>query len=199
MSDASAKLEALYQKDRPYKEGIAKLRELVLQTELKETLKWGAAVYTIDNKNVLGIMSFKSHFGLWFFYGCYLKDPGKVLENAQEGKTKAMRHWKFQSVQEIPAQKVLAYVKEAIENQKNGLEWIPERTKKTIVPPELKEAFKKNTALTTSFKSLAPYKQREYCEYIDSAKQDKTRQARLYKIIPMILEGLSLNDKYRKS
>ncbi len=197
MADATAKLEAYYAKEGPFKEGIANLRELALQTELEETVKWGAPVYTINNKNVLGIIAFKSYFGLWFYNGCYLKDPEKVLKNAQEGKTKAMRHWKFQSVQEIPPQKVLEYMKEAIENQKNGLEWIPERTKKTIISPELKEAFKKNANLAAMFKTLAPYKQREYCEYIDTAKQDKTKQTRLEKIIPMILEGYSFNDKYR--
>ncbi|NNJ87831.1 MAG: hypothetical protein HKP53_00390 [Eudoraea sp.] len=197
MAKLASKLEVFYAKEGPYKEGLAKLRELALQTDLEETLKWGAPVYTINNKNVLGIIAFKSYFGLWFYNGCYLKDPEKVLENAQEGKTKAMRHWKFQSVQEIPTQKVLSYIKEAIENQKNGLEWIPERTKKTIIPPELKEAITKNAALSASFKSLAPYKQREYCEYIATAKQEKTKQTRLKKIIPMILEGHGFNDKYR--
>lgn len=197
MAETTAKLEAYYEKEGPYKEGLARLRELALQTELEETVKWGAPVYTINNKNVLGIIAFKSYFGLWFFNGCYLKDPAKVLENAQEGKTKAMRHWKFQSVEEIPTQKVLAYIREAIDNQKNGLEWIPDRRKKTIIPPELKEVFKKNAALSTSFKTLAPYKQREYCEYIDTAKQQKTKQTRLAKILPMILEGYGFNDKYR--
>ncbi len=197
MAEATAKLEAYYAKEGPFKEGIAKLRELALQTELEETVKWGSPVYTINNKNVLGIIAFKSYFGLWFYNGCYLKDPGKVLENAQEGKTKAMRHWKFQSRQDIPVQKVLAYMKEAIENQKNGLVWKPERTKRTIISPELKEAFKKNANLSAMFKTLAPYKQREYCEYIDTAKQIKTKQSRLEKIIPMILKGKSFNDKYR--
>lgn len=199
MPDIGVKLEAFYAKDGPYKEGIGILRKLALQTELKETLKWGAPVYTINNKNVLGIMAFRSHFGLWFFNGCYLKDPDKVLENAQQGKTKAMRHWKFYSVEEIPAKKVLVYVAEAIENQKKGLVWMTEKSKKSIIPPQLKEIFHKNASLMASFETLAPYKQREYCEYLDSAKQEKTKQNRLQKIIPMILKGHSLHDKYRKS
>ena len=199
MPGKSEKLEAFYAKEHPYKEGIGILRALALQTEVEETLKWGAPVYALKKKNIFGIIAFKSYFGLWFFNGCFLADPEKVLENAQEGKTKAMRHWKFQSAQEIPTQQVLAYMKEAIENQKQGKEWIPERTKKTIIPSELKAALKKDPSLQASFKSLAPYKQREYCEYIDTAKQDKTKQARLQKILPMILEGYSFNDKYRNS
>jgi uncharacterized protein YdeI (YjbR/CyaY-like superfamily) len=199
MSGHTEKLEAFYAKERPFKEGIGILRELALQTELEETVKWGAPVYTLNNKNIFGIIAFKSYFGIWFFNGCFMTDPEKVLENAQEGKTKAMRHWKFQSAHEIPPKKVMAYIKEAIENQKQGKEWVPERTKKTIIPSELKAALKKDPSLQASFKSLAPYKQREYCEYIETAKQNRTKQARLQKILPMILEGYGFNDKYSNS
>jgi uncharacterized protein YdeI (YjbR/CyaY-like superfamily) len=197
MGDAKAKIEAFYARERPFKQGIAELRKLVLETELEERLKWGSPVYTIDNKNVLGITAFKSYFGLWFFNGCYLRDPGKVLENAQEGKTKAMRHWKFGSTDEIDQKAVLEYIKEAIENQKKGRIWVPERTKKTEIPPELKVELKKDAGLAKAFKALAPYKQREFCEYIATAKQEKTKLSRLKKIVPMITAGASFNDRYR--
>lgn len=90
--DNAEKLNAFYDKEHPFKDGIALLRNLAKQTEFVETLKWGAPIYTIDNKNVMGIMAFKEHFGLWFFNGVFLKDPNGILVNAQEGKTKAMRH-----------------------------------------------------------------------------------------------------------
>ena len=44
---------------------------------------------------------------------------------------------------------------------------------------------------------LTPGKQREYAEYIQTAKQDATKQTRLEKITPMILKGVGLNDKYK--
>ncbi len=93
--DISEKTEAYFAKERPFKSGLALLRELALKTELQETFKWSTPVYTIDGKNVLGITSFKDHFGVWFFNGVFLKDPKNVMVNAQEGKTKSMRHWKF--------------------------------------------------------------------------------------------------------
>jgi uncharacterized protein YdeI (YjbR/CyaY-like superfamily) len=192
------KIEAFYAKEQPFKEGIATLRELALKTEFKETLKWGAPVYTINNKNVLGIMCFKHHFGIWFFNGVFLSDPKKVLQNAQDGKTKAMRHWRFNDINDIDKNAVLAYMQEAIENQKKGVEHKPERTKKSIVIPEiLAESLNNNRTLKNKFDALSPYKQREFCEHIISAKQEKTKLSRLEKIIPMVEAGIGLNDKYK--
>ena len=195
---SSEKIEAYYAKQQPFKAGIAVLREIVLKSGMGETLKWGSPVYTVEGKNVLGILAFKNHFGIWFFNGVFLSDPKKVLQNAQEGKTKAMRHWKFKANDAIDPAAVMAYVQEAIANQKKGLVLKAEKnTKKAVIPALLGQAFESNTALKNKFDSLSPGKQREYCEYISSAKQEKTKASRLDKIIPMILEGAGLNDMYR--
>lgn len=137
---------------------------------------------------------FKNHFVLWFFNGVFLKDPEGVLVAAQKG-TKAMRHWKFRSRDELNPSSVLAYMEEA--TSKKGLEHRPERTKKIEIPQLLAAALSHDKALHQAFNALAPYKQREYCEYIGSAKQEKTRQSRLTKCLPLIREGVSLNEKYR--
>ena len=98
------------------------LRELILSTELIETVKWGIPVYKINDKNVLGIAAFKSYVGLWFYNGSFLKDEAGVLVNASEGVTKAMRQWRFTSLDEIDDKLVLKYLHEAIQNQKQGKE-----------------------------------------------------------------------------
>ena len=85
-----------------------------------------------------------------------------------------------------------------MKNQKLGKEIKPERKSKTVdVPAELTEVFNKNSELKKAFNSLTPGKQREYCEYIASAKREVTKTSRLEKIIPMIEQGIGLNDKYR--
>ena len=78
-------------KKRDHKKELTKLRKIIKTTELVETKKWGAPVYTIDGKNIVGIAAFKSYVGLWFFQGTMLKDKKKKLINAQEGITKALR------------------------------------------------------------------------------------------------------------
>ncbi|RTE53203.1 hypothetical protein EHW67_12020 [Arenibacter aquaticus] len=191
------KIDAYYAKEQPFKEGIGILRKLALKTPLTETFKWGSPVYTIDNKNVLGILAFKNHFSIWFFQGVFLSDPIKVLVNAQEGKTKAMRHWKFNSINEIDEETVLNYFQEAISNQKKGKVYLPKKEKITTLPPLLNDAMEKNAELKHNYNQLPPYKQREYHEYIGGAKQEKTKRTRLDKCIPLILKGKGLHDRFR--
>ncbi|MBT8179264.1 MAG: hypothetical protein HKP60_09120 [Eudoraea sp.] len=195
---SAEKIEAFFEREQPYRDGIRRLREIVLKTELQEELKWGAPVYTFNRKNVLGIMAFKHHFGIWFFNGVFLTDPLSVLENAQEGKTKAMRHWKFTRNDDIDVTSVLAYAKEALENQKKGLEVKPERKKPEVLPELLKTALQSDLEIKQEFEGLSPGKQREYCTYIHEAKQGKTKKSRLAKILPMIRAGKGLNDRYRR-
>ncbi|MER3376385.1 MAG: YdeI/OmpD-associated family protein [Allomuricauda sp.] len=191
------KLENYYQKEHTFKESIAHLREIALKTEAEEDFKWGIPVYTLNGKNVFGICTFKQHFAIWFFNGMFLKDPKKVLENAQEGKTKGMRHWKFQSLDEVEAKTVLAYMNEALENQKKGLEVKAEKTTKVAIPELLQSKLAMNATLQAAFEKFTPYKQKEFCEYIAEAKQEATKLRRLEKILPLIEKGVGLNDGYR--
>ena len=174
------------------------LRRLLNATELEETVKWGSPCYTINGKNVVSVGAFKEFVALWFFQGALLKDKDKVLINAQEGTTKALRQWRFFAVDEIHPQQVQKYVKEAIENQKLGREILPQRKKSLVIPLHLSEALRGNSNLKTCFDQFTTGKQREFADYIASAKRIKTRKNRLQKIIPMLLRKEGLNDRYKK-
>ena len=190
-------VEEYIENNSHYGEALKILRELILSTELEETIKWNSPVYALNGKNVLSFGAFKHHFGIWFFNGVFLKDEHNLLEQAQE-KTKGLRNMKMTSIDQLNKPVVLAYIKEAIENQKLGKEIKPEAKGKTVdIPEGLNAALKKDKVLMDSFKALTPFKQREYCEYIDTAKRAETKQTRLEKIIPMIEKGIGLNDKYR--
>lgn len=190
-------VEEYIEENSHFGEALSLLRDLINTTELEETLKWNAPVYTLNGKNVVGLGAFKNHFGIWFFNGVFFKDKNNLLEQAQE-KTKGLRQMRFESIDEIDKHAVLAYVTEAIENQKLGKEIKPEKKGKTIViPKELQIALETNKNFQAAFKALTPGKQREYCEHIASAKQEKTKMSRLKKIKPMILKGVGLNDKYK--
>ena len=198
--DKPEKIVRFYNENHQFKDGVHELRLLVLKCGLKETYKWSFPTYTFDNKNIIAISKFKTHFGIWFFNGVFLSDPMKILENAQEGKTKTMRHWKFKSLGEIDKSKVCKYITEAIENQKKGLQLSTKKKKKEkiTIPTELMLEFDKNNILKNAFEKLSYSKQKEYTEYITLAKQEKTKLFRLTKIIPLILNGKGLNDHYRK-
>ena len=176
------------------------LRKLISSTDLVETIKWGMPVYTLNNKNIVGFSAFKSWTGLWFYQGVFLKDPGKRLISAQEGTTKGLRQMRFSTLNEIEESRetILAYLKEAIQNQKDGKVLKPERNKKLDIPVELQEAFRRDPALKDTFDALSLTNKRDFAEHVNSAKREETRKQRLEKVIPMILEGIGLNDKYKK-
>lgn len=191
-------VDAYIEKHSTWKNELQLLRSLILTTELEETLKWGSPVYTLQGKNVLGLGAFKHHFGIWFFNGALLEDHHKILVNAQEGKTKALRQWRFGHIDEVDEKRVLAYVKEAIVNQREGRVIQPAKDNRWTVPEVLSGALQKDKRLSSAYADFSLYKQKEFAEYIGEAKQEATRKKRLEKIIPMILGGTGLNDKYRK-
>ncbi len=165
------------------------LREMLLSTGMDEQIKWMFPCYSERGKNVVGIGATKNYVGIWFFQGVLLKDELSVLANAQEGKTKAMRQWHIKGKNELDTKNIEAYVYEAIENQRAGLEIKPDTKKEIIIPVELEDAFSKNGRLKTAFEVLSKTNRRDFAEHIGGAKKEDTRIRRLEKSIPMILEG----------
>ncbi|GGD33103.1 YdeI/OmpD-associated family protein [Flavobacterium orientale] len=186
-----------WNRNQKWLEEIEALKSILVKTDLVETTKWGGIVYTWNNRNIIGIGGFKDYFTIWFFNGVFLPDEKKVLINANEGTTKGLRQWRFASKEEIDEKLVLHYVNQAIENEKNGLAIKPE--KKEVVPSEFfMSKLNENSELLEKFKNFTPFKQKEFVEYIDTAKQEKTKHDRFEKIKPMLLANIGLNDKYRK-
>lgn len=184
---------------KQWKAELSELRSILrAMKDLEETVKWGAPVYTLDGKNVVGLGGFKSYFGLWFFQGALLADRKKLLVNAQEGRTKAQRQMRFHSRDEIERKVIEGYVKEAIGLAKRGAEIKPERGKPVQVPAELQAALRGRKKAGAAFDALTPGKRREYAAYVAEAKRDETKRKRIDKILPMIESGIGLNDRYRK-
>lgn len=178
---------------------IETLKDIIAKTELVETVKWGAPVYTLNGKNVIGIGGFKNYFTIWFYNGVFLTDPKKVLVNANEGVTKALRQWRFSSMDAMDEKLILAYVSEAIANERAGKTIAPEAKSKSFTVPDLLQQALKQKGLTEAFAQFTPGKQYEIVSHIDDAKQEKTKLSRIEKILPMIAGGVGLNDKYRKN
>lgn len=187
-----------YIEQNKWTQELTLLRSLLLELDLEETVKWSAPTYVYKGKNVLGMSAFKNYFGIWFHQGVFLTDEAKVLMNAQEGKTKAMRQWRFYSIDEVDVELVKSYVFEAMKNVELGKEFKPKRVSKPLIIPEkLALAFSKDEELEHKFSNLSLTKKREFAEYIATAKRETTQNTRLEKIISMIKEGVGLNDKYR--
>ena len=185
------------QNNKQWTEELENLASIINKLPLEKTIKWGAEVFTYNGKNVVSYGGFKNYFMLWFFNGVFLEDKYKVLINAQEGKTKSLRQWRFTSITEIDENKITEYINEAIEIEKKGLKISPEKFVEIPVSELLEKEFKKDKNLKSAFGKLTPGKQKEYIVYINEAKQEATKLKRLEKIKPMILQGIGLNDKYK--
>ena len=187
-----------WNKDPKWDTAIELLKSVVAKTPLTETVKWGGPVYTFNNKNVLGIGGFKNYVGIWFYQGALLKDERQKLVSANEGVTKALRQWRFTSIDEIRENEklILEYISESIENEKAGISLKPE--KKTAIESELmNDALAKDRALAEAFATFTPSKQREFLEHIEGAKREETKLGRLEKAKEMILAKKGLYDKYK--
>lgn len=134
---------------------------------------------------------------MWFFNGSFLRDNHDKLFNAQEGKTRGMRQWRFESVYEMDEVLIAEYLEESIENQKARKTIKVQRDKSLIIPNELFKVFENNNKLKFEFEKFSKSKKREFADYIMEAKKQKTKVMRLEKIIPMILNGIGLHDKYK--
>ena len=180
-----------------WREELALLRSIIQTAGLAKTIKWGAEVHTHNGKNVVSFGGFKNYFALWFYNGVFLKDKYKVLMNAQEGRTKALRQWRFTSREEVNEKRILEYIREAVRNEDEGRVWKAEKSKPAETPRLMQGYFNRDKRLKSAFEKLTPYEQKEYIEHISSAKKKETKIARMEKSIPMILEGVGLHDKYK--
>jgi uncharacterized protein YdeI (YjbR/CyaY-like superfamily) len=187
-----------WDKSKLWPEEMDLLRSIISKTELVEMIKWGGPIFTINDKNVIGIGGFKSYVAIWFWNGVFLRDEEKKLVNANEGVTKALRQWRFTTLSEIRENEdpILRYMNEAIANAKAGIAIKPEK-KPEIKSELLQKELDNSSELAAAFHAFSPYKQREFLEYIETAKREETKISRVEKIKPMILAHIGLNDKYK--
>ena len=182
-----------------WKEEVTLLREIVLSTGLTETIKWGGPCYQWQQYNVVGLAAFKSYTGIWFFQGGLLDDKQQFLMNAQEGKTKAMRQWRFFSKNEIQNAPIREYIFESIENFRIGKKIVATANDKVAILPQLlQSSLEVDACLYEKWLLFSPSSQREFAEYISEAKRDTTRKDRLQKVLELIGENKNLHDKYKK-
>lgn len=174
------------------------LNSILASTGLESTIKWGANVYMQEGKNIVSLGGFKNYFALIFFQGKHLKDADQVLMNAQEDSTNAMRQLRFTSMEQIDADLIFRYVKEAVEVEKSGLTKVKEKKPMPEIPELLSKELAQYPSLAEKFHALAPYKRKDFIIYIESAKREETKLQRLQKVVALINEGRGLHDKYQK-
>lgn len=172
------------------------LRSIALKCPFEEQLKWGCPCYVFQQKNVVLIHGFKEYCALLFMKGALLTDTDKLLIQ-QSPRVQSARQIRFNSLQQIMELEPLIkkYLLEAIEIEKSGLKVPMKKTAEYNVPTEFQEKLDHVPELKAAFESLTPGRQKAYLLHFGQPKQSKTREARVVKYIPRILEGKGLNDE----
>ena len=195
MKKTNPKVDWFFNKPGKWQEAYERLRTIVLDCGLTEELKWGCPCYTFQKSNIVLIHGFKEYCALLVFKGVLLKDPKGILIQQTENVQSA-RQIRFTSAGEIGKMKTTlkAYIKEAIEAGKSGLKVSFKKTSEFKIPEEFQTKLEKTPDLKRAFKALTPGRQRAYLMHFSQPKQAKTREARIEKHMPRILNGKGLND-----
>ncbi|HAA3528379.1 TPA_asm: hypothetical protein GEH72_05245 [Listeria monocytogenes] len=194
-TELNPKVDAFLSKPSTWQAEFKALREIAITFELEEEFKWGKPCNAINGSNVFLIHGFKNYCALLFMKGALLRDPENILVQQTEN-VQAARQIRFTNLQEILDQKefLKAYIQNAIEVEKAGLEVELKPREETPIPEELLAKFEEMRALQTAFEALTPGRQKAYLLYFAAPKQSKTRVSRIEKYEATILDGLGLND-----
>jgi uncharacterized protein YdeI (YjbR/CyaY-like superfamily) len=189
------KVDFYFDKAEKWRKEIEQLRKIVLDCGLMEELKWGCPCYTFQQSNVVLIHVFKEYCALLFFKGALLNDAHGILVQQTENVQSA-RQIRFTNLREIVEMKDIlkAYIYEAVAVEEAGLKVKLKKTSDFAIPEEFQKKLDKMPALKTAFEALTPGRQRAYLFYFSSAKQPKTREARVEKYMQQILDGKGLDD-----
>ena len=200
MNRMNPKVDVFLTKAKKWQQEMKKLRMIILDCQLTEELKWGKPCYTFQKSNIVLIHGFKEYVALLFFKGALLKDAKGILIQQTEN-VQAARQIRFTNVREIVKMETIlkAYIEEAIEVEKAGLEVNYKKTTEFVIPEEFQNKLDENPALRTAFDALTPGRQRGYILYFSGATQSKTRESRVEKCMRQILKGKGLNDQSMRS
>ncbi|MGO4500675.1 YdeI family protein [Paenibacillus sp. 2RAB27] len=194
-SRMSISVDEFYGKAKRWKDEFGELRKIIQACQLNEEVKWGCPCYTFQNKNIVLVHGFKDYCAVLFFKGSLLQDANGVLiqqtENVQAG-----RQMRFTNVREVAAMESIlkAYIYEALEVEKAGIEVNFKKSTEYKIPEELHSKFEEMPVLKSAFEALTPGRQRAYLLHFSEPKQSKTRVSRIEKYEQHILEGKGLQD-----
>lgn len=189
------KVDWYFEKAEKWQKELEQLRTIVLDCGLTEELKWGVPCYTFQNNNIVLIHDFKEYCAFLFHKGVLLNDENGILIQQTENVQSA-RQIRFTNIREIIELEsvVKTYIFEAIEVEKAGLKVVLKKPTEFKMAEEFQTKLDENAALKTAFEALTPGRQRAYLLHFSQPKQAKTREARVEKCMPQILDGKGLDD-----
>jgi uncharacterized protein YdeI (YjbR/CyaY-like superfamily) len=161
--------------------------------DCEEDIKWGAPAFMY--KGILFMMaSFKEYCAINFWKGALI-----VGDDATEGV--AGQLGKLKQVSDLPSKKVLTgYIKKAMALNESGTavaKRVPRPKTDVVMPDYFMVAIRKSKRALAGYEKFSASQQREYIEWITSAKGEATRDRREKQAVEWMAEGKSRNWKYQ--
>jgi hypothetical protein len=167
-----------------------------------EAMKWSMPFFVYQGVILGNMAAFKAHcsFGLWGQEAVGVLRADGVAQGGNMGS-----FGKITAVKDLPSRtKLVGYVRlaaKAIDEGTRTKAWSRPKVAKAEaeVPEALVAALKKHKAAGKKFEAMTPGYRREYCQWIDEAKREETREKRVATAVEWIAEGKSRNWKYESS
>ncbi|MFC3812654.1 DUF1801 domain-containing protein [Lacihabitans lacunae] len=195
MNAPNPEVDVFFENIKKWKAELEQLRIILRDCGLTEDLKWKQPCYSFKGKNICIIGGFKDFCVLSFFKGVLLQDKAGILVKQGEN-TQSARIVKITELEQITTLKATlkAYIFEAIEVEKAGIEVPFKSNDELVLVEELQTKLDADVTFKAAFTALTPGRQRAYNLYFSGAKQAKSRLDRIEKYTPKILSGKGIND-----
>lgn len=162
-----------------------------------ETMKWSAPHFYYREQMLCGMVAFKQHAAMNIWKASLIEGLGPDSGGDSRGNL-----GRLTSLKDLPSKPQLSgYIKAAMKLNDAGITVKRPRTAprpEAMVPKSLAVALAKNKKAKTAFEAFPPGQRREYCEWIDEAKREETRAARVTQAVAWIAEGKTRNWKYQR-
>jgi uncharacterized protein YdeI (YjbR/CyaY-like superfamily) len=219
MSQTDPRIDAYIARAAPFAQPILEHLRAVVHAacpQVEETIKWGMPSFVYGGKILCGMGAFKQHatFGFW--------QGASVVGASPERSREAMGQFgRLTKVGDLPGKRELSkLLKQAmalIDARGKKTAGKPAANKapagrtatsdvpasKTrapkppvVIPDDLAAAFKKNAKARATYAAFPVSQQREYVEWIESAKREQTRSSRVAQAVEWMAEGKIRNWKY---
>lgn len=177
-------------------EELILLRNILLNSELKEEIKWSIPCYTYGGKNILTLSAMKNGCVLGFFKGALIRDDYQLL--TQQGlHSQASKVMKFVNVRQIKdaAPQILDFINQAIDIEKSGQKVASKSVSDYVFTEEMSQNMADDPEFQKAFYALTPGRQKGYLLYFSAPKSAASRISRIEKCKSKILEGKGFHDK----
>ena len=183
------------------------LRELVHTScpEIVEVIKWGFPNFEYQGQILCSMSAFKKHCSFGFWLGNEMEDPDKILQ--QIGKTAMGQLGQLKSLSDLPSDEMLKkYITQAMKLSEVGKKKVKlaaeNKKKKITVTPEIPAYFQQKLEqepiAKLTFEKFSNSCKREYIDWIEDAKTEKTRDKRMQEAIEMLRAGKQRSWKYQQ-